>query len=92
MNADNQTVIRSIVTLLAVFNQLAVSFGWYGEIIDENIILQAVTAIATLGSVIWSWWKNNSFTAQAVKADKYLKELKTSTTDSQETENTKDTK
>lgn len=76
MNASKVTIIRSIVTLLAVVNQLAVSFGWYGQIIDESAIFELVSAVATIGTVVWSWWKNNSFTAAAVKADERLKELK----------------
>lgn len=78
MKQNKETIIRSIVTLLAVINQLAISFGWYSEVIDKNTIFEIVSAIATIGSVIWSWWKNNSFTASAKEADEYLKELKSS--------------
>lgn len=75
MNASKETLIRSIVTLLAVINQLLVSFGVYPQAIDESTIFSLVSAIVTIGTVVWAWWKNNSFTPNAVKADEYLQNL-----------------
>ena len=32
--------------------------------------------IATIITALWAWWRNNSFTQNAIKADGYLKQLK----------------
>lgn len=69
-----QTWVRTLVLILALVNQALVMFG----ITDRQVELEAwtryVTYIFTVISAIWSWWKNNSFTAKAQEADTLLKE------------------
>ena len=31
---------------------------------------------AAILAAVWSWWKNNSFTKEAIKADEYLEDLR----------------
>ena len=33
---------------------------------------QLITLGLTIGSSLWAWWKNNSFTCEACEADEYL--------------------
>lgn len=73
---QKDTVIRTIVLAIALLNQMFAMFGIQQLNIDEETIYQAVTAILTIGSAVWAWWKNNSFTKAAQEADKVLKELK----------------
>ena len=70
------TIIRTIVLGIALLNQIFAMFGVSQLDIDDDVIYQLVTAIATIGSAVWAWWKNNSFTAEAQEADKVLEELK----------------
>ena len=42
----------------------------------ENAIPSSKRAVATVAAAAWAWWKNNSFTNAAIKADNYMKELK----------------
>lgn len=70
------TIIRTIVLGIALLNQIFAMFGISQLDIDDDVIYQVVTAIATIGSAVWAWWKNNSFTAEAQQADKVLEELK----------------
>ena len=70
------TIIRTIVLGIALLNQIFAMFGISQLDIDDDVIYQVVTAIATIGSAVWAWWKNNSFTEAAQEADKVLKELK----------------
>jgi len=73
---QKDTVIRTIVLGIALLNQMFAMFGIQQLNVDEDTIYQGVTAIVTVGSAIWAWWKNNSFTKAAQEADKVLKELK----------------
>lgn len=70
------TIIRTIVLGIALLNQIFAMFGVPQLDIDDDVIYQLVTAIATIGSAVWAWWKNNSFTTAAQEADKVLEELK----------------
>ncbi len=70
------TVARTIALILALFNQAMTMSGH--KIIDvaDDDIYQAVSLIFTIAASLAAWWKNNSFTAAAKEADKYLSDLK----------------
>lgn len=68
-----QTWARTIVLILALISQLCVILGKSSKAIDVDQWQEYATYILTVIGSIWSWWKNNSFTADAQKADKYLK-------------------
>ena len=70
-----ETVARTIVLVLALINQGLAIWGKDRIEIAENDIYQAVTLAFTIAASVASWWNNNSFTANAVKADEYVKEL-----------------
>ena len=38
--------------------------------------MQAVSAVFMIGAALWNWWKNNSITSAAKRADDYMKTLK----------------
>lgn len=76
MKAD--TIARTIVLVLALLNQILAIFGKEQIPIAEDNIYQLVSILFTIGAAVWSWWKNNSVTQNAIKADEYLKELKDS--------------
>ena len=62
-----ETVIRTIVLAVTPF--------------AEDELYSILTAAASVAAAVWAWWKNNSFTAEAIEADKYLAELKTAAED-----------
>lgn len=73
---SKETIIRTGVLILTLANTLLSAFGKNPLPFSENDIYQAVSAICTVAATIWAWWKNNSFTSAALKADEYMKELK----------------
>lgn len=76
-NAINAgTIARTIVLALALLNMLLQTTGHVPIDLAENTIYQAVSDVWLIGSTIWAWWKNNSFTKPAIEADNKLKELK----------------
>lgn len=76
MNISNGTIIRTVLLILALVNQILTVMGITPLPIEDEQITQLLSLAFTIGTSIWAWWKNNSFTVDAVKADEYLKSLK----------------
>ena len=75
------TIIRTIVLFLNIINNLLTLFDKSPLPIDDETASIIVSFLFTSGASIWAWWKNNSFTEKAIKADEYLKELRKDDTD-----------
>lgn len=78
------TVIRSIATLVSVVNELLIVFGKGTLPFTENTVYAALSSIVMIILVARSWWKNNSFTKEAIKADEYLRYLREAKADAEE--------
>lgn len=74
------TIARTVVLFLALANQVIVAMGWSPVEIEEDSVYALVSTVATLVTAIWAWWKNNSFTKAAIKADRVLEEEKSNGT------------
>lgn len=66
------TIIRTIVLALALINQTLTAIGKNPLPFAENDVYEFLTLAVTIGAAIWSWWKNNSFTKDAIQADQLL--------------------
>ena len=74
MKAD--TIIRTAVLALALFNQCLAAAGRPVIPIEEESLNQLVSAAFTVCAALAAWWKNNSFSEAAIEADRYLEELR----------------
>lgn len=81
-----QTIIRAIVLLVTLVNTILTIFGKNPMPFAEDELYAWLTAAATVAATLWAWWKNNSFTPEAIQADKYLAELKANNNTETETE------
>ena len=75
MNIKTETIIRTVVLVVALINQVLAIAGKDTIPLYESDIAQIITLAVTIGSTIWAWWKNNSFTHNAIKADDYKEHL-----------------
>lgn len=75
MAVRTDTIIRTIVLVLALINQVLSATGHKLIPIDDDQIEELITLSITIIASLVAWWKNNSFTASAIKADAYKKEL-----------------
>ena len=75
-NITAGTIARTIVLLLALANQVLAMCGKQVLNIADDDIYQIVSIGFTISASVWSWWKNNSFSVNAINADKYLNKLK----------------
>ena len=70
-----ETIIRTAVLVIALINQILAICGKDTLPLYESDIVQIITLVATIASSLWAWWKNNSFTQNAIEADKYKDRL-----------------
>ena len=70
------TIARTAVLLLALTNQVLSAMGKPVLPIESATVEQLVTAGITTVAALVAWWQNNSFTAAAIQADKYLENKK----------------
>lgn len=76
MRVKKATIIRTAILILSIINEILVIMG--KEILpisDEQLNLYISTAFMSISSLI-SWWKNNSFTKEAIEADNMMKSLR----------------
>ena len=77
MKISTDTIIRTVVLVVALLNQVLTATGKNPLPFSDDVIYEAVTLAVTIGASAWAWWENNSFTKAAIEADQYLKDLKT---------------
>ena len=66
------TLVRTLVLFLALVNQILQLAGYSVIPIDDEALTECITTAATVISAIIAWWKNNSFSQKAIKADEFL--------------------
>lgn len=70
------TIIRTVTLALALCNQILTASGHAVIPIDDDTIVQLITAGFTVVSAIAAFWKNNSFTKSAIEADERMRDYK----------------
>lgn len=76
MKVETGTIVRTVVLLFALANQLLTAAGKNPLPFSEEAVYQAGTAVVTAAAAVIAWWKNNSFSTSALLADEYRKEMK----------------
>lgn len=76
MKVSGQTIARTAVLILALVNQVLAIVGVNPLPLSDNTVYETVSLVFTIAASVWAWWKNNSFTKEAFKADEILKEMK----------------
>ena len=72
INITKGTLIRTILLVLALINQILAIFGKSPIPIDDDTITNLISTAWTVIASLIAWWKNNSFTKKAIEADKVL--------------------
>lgn len=70
------TIARTGVLIFALINQVLTILGYNPMPWSDEQAYEGFTLLLTVGASLWTWWKNNSFTKEAIEADEYMKELK----------------
>ena len=75
-NITAGTIALTAVLLLALTNQMLSAMGKSPLPFESTPVEQLVTAGITTIAALVAWWKNNSFTKEAIAADKEYDRLK----------------
>lgn len=75
-NITKDTWIRTGILVFALINQTLTMMGKPPLPVSDEDLNTFLTIMLTLLASVWSFWKNNSFTKHAIKADQYKDELK----------------
>ena len=70
------TLARTAALALALTNQVLSACGKRMLPIESATVEQLVTTGLTVAAALAGWWKNNSFTPEAIEADGYLEKLR----------------
>lgn len=76
MTISAGTIARTIILVLALLNQILTAMGHSVINISDESINTLISTGFTIVTAIVAWWKNNSFTQSALKADEVLREGK----------------
>lgn len=76
MQISKGTIVRTVMLIIVLVNMVLQHFGIDVIKVDENEVLSLVETVINLAVIIVAFWKNNSFTDKAIKADEFLKNLK----------------
>lgn len=76
MEIKKDTLIRTIVLILALVNQILTSTGHSILPITDDQVADIITLVFTVSTSVWAWWRNNSFTSAAIEADNIMNEKK----------------
>lgn len=72
-NISAGTIARTACLAQALTNQILTCFGVQVLPITDDQLNTLITTAFTVGASLLAWWKNNSFTPAAIKADANLK-------------------
>ena len=70
------TIARTLCLCLALVNQILTATGHSIINVSNDDINTLISTGFTVVSAVIAWWKNNSFTQSALKADEVMKEEK----------------
>lgn len=70
------TITRTALLALALINQILVFLGKCPLPIEDETLTELLSLGFTIITALVTWWKNNSFTKAAIRADGIMKELK----------------
>lgn len=76
MTISAGTIARTVCLCLALINQILTATGHSVIDVSNDDINTLISTGFTVVSAVIAWWKNNSFTQSALKADEVMKEEK----------------
>ena len=76
MKISKQTIVRAILLALVVINIILEKLGLDVISTDESFVLMCVETVIELAVIVTGFWYNNSFSQNALKAQRFLEYLR----------------
>lgn len=73
MKVSKETIIRTVILVLALVNQILQSTGHSILPFESETVAELISLALTVGASAWAWWKNNSFTKAALIGDQAMR-------------------
>ena len=83
MKITKATIVRTILLVFVLINFVLERMGIDIIPVSENGVLMFVETAIEIAVIVVAWWKNNSFSEKAIKADQFLQYLKNSESESE---------
>lgn len=83
MKVSKETIVRTVVLFVALLNTVLNACGKNPLPFSDDEVYTGVSAVVATVAAVWAWWKNNSFTKAALKADETLALERTETAESE---------
>ncbi|WP_424236292.1 phage holin [Bhargavaea ginsengi] len=74
-NDKKAAFVRLAVLVIVLINQALVMFGWDPLPYTEQQIYEGVSVVATAIVSIYTWWRNNNASEEALEAQKQLERI-----------------
>lgn len=75
MSITKGTIVRTILLVIVLINIILKNTGNPVIDVSEGTVASLVETIIEIACIAVAWWKNNSFTQNAIKADEFLQKL-----------------
>ena len=76
MKISKGTIVRTIMIVLVLVNMILQHMGLDVINVDESEVLTFVELLIEIAIIVVGFWKNNSYTENAIKADEFLQGLR----------------
>lgn len=73
LKVRSDTIIRTAVLIVALINQILTGTGHSPLPINDDQLTELLSLTLTTVASLWAWWKNNSFTSAAIRADEQMR-------------------
>lgn len=81
MKISKSTIIRAILVAIVIINFVLEKLGVDLIPVNESLIAMIVETVIEIAVIVVGFWKNNSFSQAAIRADEFLKELRNDETE-----------
>lgn len=78
MKISKGTIVRTILLVITLLNMALQHFNIDIIKVDESEVANVVEYIIQIAIIVVGFWKNNSYTEKAIKADEFFRKLKES--------------
>ena len=76
MKISKGTIVRTIMIVLVIINMILGRMGYDIIDVNENEVLEVVEILIEIAIIVVGFWKNNSYTEKAIRADEFLRGLR----------------
>ena len=76
MKVNAGTIARTAVLAVSLLNVLLNAFGKNPLPFSDDEVYTTVSTVVAVVASLAAWWKNNSFTPEAIEADDFMTRLK----------------